>query len=58
MARSQDMQDALDLVAGRKQHVEKEHWGPLERFGIFLWIGVGLMVIGLAALYALGWPLG
>ena len=54
MARSRDMQDALDLVAGRKQHVQKEHWGPLERFGIFLWIGVGLMVIGLAALYALG----
>lgn len=53
MARSQDMQDALDIVAGRKQIEEKERWGPLERFGVLLWLGVGMMIIGLAALYAL-----
>lgn len=53
MARSQEMQEALDLVAGRKQKVEKERWGTMERFGVLLWIGVGMMIIGLAALYAL-----
>ena len=53
MARSQEMQDALDLVAGRKRKEEQERWGPMERFGVLLWIGVGMMVIALAALYAL-----
>ena len=53
MARSQDMQDALDLVAGRKRKEEQERWGTMERFGVLLWIGVGMMIIGLAALYVL-----
>ena len=53
MTRSQDMQEALDLVAGRKRKDEQERWGPMERFGVLLWIGVGVMIIGLATLYAL-----
>ena len=54
MARSREMQEALDIVAGRKHEDPKSGWGSLERFGALLWIGVGLMIIGLAALYALG----
>lgn len=54
MARSKDMQDALDIVAGRK-HVPAEStgWSGLERVGLLLWAGVGIMVIGIGALFVL-----
>jgi hypothetical protein len=52
MARSKDMQQALDIVAGRKpEPEERAKWGGLERTGLFLWIGVGIMIIGLAAVF-------
>ena len=56
MAKSRDMQQALDIVAGRKPAAPaaRDKWSTLERFGALLWVGVGLMVIGLAAIYALG----
>ena len=55
MARSRDMQQALDIVAGRKpaEPAVRSKWSALERFGVLLWVGVGIMVIGLAALYLL-----
>lgn len=54
MARSKDMQQALDIVAGRKPApAERSGLSGLERTGLFLWIGVGLMVIGLGALFVL-----
>jgi hypothetical protein len=52
MARSKDMQQALDIVAGRKPE-EPPKWGGLERIGLLLWTGVGIMIIGLAALFVL-----
>jgi hypothetical protein len=49
------MQQALDIVAGRKPGAPAgSKWGKLERFGALLWVGVGIMIIGLAAVYALG----
>jgi hypothetical protein len=55
MAKSREMQQALDIVAGRKPTpAARSAMGGLERIGVLLWIGVGLMVIGLAALYFLG----
>ena len=54
MARSKDMQEALDIVAGRKPaETERAKWGGLERAGLLLWIGVGVMIVGLAALFVL-----
>jgi hypothetical protein len=54
MARSKDMQQALDIVAGRKPApAERSKLSGLERTGLLLWIGVGIMVIGLAALFVL-----
>lgn len=54
MARSKDMQQALDIVAGRKPaEAERPKWSGLERVGVLLWAGVGIMVIGLAALFVL-----
>jgi len=54
MARSKDMQQALDIVAGRKPApVERAKWSGLERAGLLLWSGVGVMIIGLAALFIL-----
>ena len=54
MARSKDMQQALDIVAGRKPApVERTKWSGLERAGLLLWTGVGIKIIGLAALFAL-----
>lgn len=54
MARSKDMQQALDIVAGRKPApAEHAKWSGLERAGLLLWIGFGIMVIGLAALFVL-----
>ena len=54
MARSKDMQEALDIVAGRKPaEAERPRWGGLERVGLLLWTGVGIMIIGLAALFVL-----
>lgn len=56
MARSRDMQQALDIVAGRKpaepaEPAARAKWSMLERFGALLWVGVGIMVVGLVALY-------
>lgn len=53
MARSRDMQQALDIVAGRKPAAPaaRAKWSMLERFGALLWVGVGIMVVGLVALY-------
>jgi hypothetical protein len=54
LARSKDMQQALDIVAGRKPApTERTAPSGLERAGLFLWIGVGLMIVGLGALFAL-----
>ena len=54
MARSKDMQQALDIVAGRQPApTQRTALSGLERTGLFLWIGVGLMVVGLGALFAL-----
>ena len=54
MARSQKMQQALDIVAGRKPApAERPKWSGLERVGLLLWTGVGIMIIGLAALFVL-----
>jgi hypothetical protein len=54
MARSQDMQQALDIVAGRKPApAERPKWSGLERVGLLLWTGAGIMIIGLAALFVL-----
>jgi len=42
MARSHDMQQALDIVAGRKpaEPAARSKWSTLERFGVLLWVGV------------------
>lgn len=54
MARSKDMQQALDIVAGRQPApAERAKWSGLERAGLLLWTGVGIMMIGLAALFVL-----
>jgi hypothetical protein len=54
MARSKDMQEALDIVAGRKPaQGERSKWSGLERTGLLLWIGVGIMILGLAALFVM-----
>ena len=54
MHRSKDMQQALDIVAGRNPPpAERTKWSGLERTGLFLWVGVGIMIIGLAALFVL-----
>ena len=54
MPRSKDMQDALDIVAGRKPAAEERTgWSGLERVGLLLWVGVGVMIIGLSALFVL-----
>jgi hypothetical protein len=55
MAKSREMQQALDIVAGRKPApVARAKWSGLERLGVLLWIGVAVMGLGLAALYVLG----
>ena len=52
MARSKDMQQALDIVAGRKpEPAQRDKWSGLERVGLLLWTGVGIMIIGLSALF-------
>lgn len=54
MARSKDMQEALDIVAGRKPApAERPGWSGLERVGLLLWTGVGIMIIGIGALFVL-----
>jgi hypothetical protein len=56
MAKSRDMQQALDIVAGRKPAAApaaRTKLSGLERFGALLWIGVGIMVVGLALIYAM-----
>ena len=54
MARSKDMQEALDIVAGRKPAPpERTGWSGLERIGLLLWTGVGIMIIGIGALFVL-----
>jgi hypothetical protein len=54
MARSQDMQQALDIVAGRKPApAAAAKWGKLDRIGLLLWIGVAIMIAGFAALFVL-----
>jgi hypothetical protein len=54
MARSKDMQQALDMVAGRKPApAERVKWSGLVRIGLLLWTGVGIMIIGFAVLFAL-----
>jgi hypothetical protein len=54
MARSKDMQDALDIVAGRKPAPpERAGWSGLERVGLLLWAGVGIMIIGIGVLFVL-----
>jgi hypothetical protein len=54
MARSKDMQQALDIVARRKpEPAARAKWSGLERLGLVLWIGVGIMIMGLAALFIL-----
>jgi len=56
MAKSRDMQQALDIVAGRKPAAPlaaRSKWSGLERLGALLWIGVGLMIAGLTLLYAM-----
>ncbi|HJT11610.1 MAG TPA: hypothetical protein VJ790_03270 [Dongiaceae bacterium] len=53
MARSQDMQQALDIVAGRKPApAAPAKWGRLERIGVLLWVGVAIMIAGFAVLFA------
>jgi hypothetical protein len=55
MARSRNMQEALDIVAGRKPAAPtKSKWNGLERLGLVLWVGVGIMIVGLAVLFLLG----
>lgn len=56
MARSREMQQALDIVAGRKPAAApvQTTWSALERLGAVLWVGVAIMIIGLAALFLLG----
>jgi hypothetical protein len=54
MARSREMQQALDIVAGRAPApAERPKWSGLARLGLLLWSGVGIMIIGLVALFAL-----
>jgi len=54
MARSQDMQQALDIVAGRKPvPAAPAKWGKLERIGVLLWVGVAIMVAGFMAWFVL-----
>ena len=53
MDRSKDMQQALDIVAGRKPAPAERKWSGLERVGLLLWTGVGVMIIGFVALFAL-----
>jgi hypothetical protein len=56
MAKSREMQQALDIVAGRKPAAPAARigWSKLERFGAVLWVGVGIMIIGLAVVFAMG----
>lgn len=57
MAKSREMQQALDIVAGRKPAaapVAQTKWSRLEQFGALLWVGVGIMIIGLAVVFAMG----
>ena len=55
MARSQDMQQALDIVAGRKPAAPAApaKWGKLERIGVLLWVGVAIMIAGFVAWFVL-----
>jgi hypothetical protein len=57
MAKSRDMQQALDIVAGRKPAsiapAARPKWSGLERIGALLWVGVGVMAISLGALLVL-----
>jgi hypothetical protein len=54
MARSQDLQQALDIVAGRKPApAAAAKWGKLERIGVLLWVGVAIMIAGFAAWFVL-----
>ncbi len=52
------MQQALDIVAGRKPAAPtaaaRTKWSKLEQVGALLWVGVGIMVIGLAVVFAMG----
>jgi hypothetical protein len=56
MAKSREMQQALDIVAGRKPAAPaaRSKWSKLEQVGALLWVGVGIMVIGLAVVFAMG----
>jgi hypothetical protein len=56
MAKSHEMQQALDIVAGRKPAATpaRSKWSKLERVGALLWVGVGVMIIGLAVVFAMG----
>ena len=54
MARSQNMQQALDIVAGRKPAPDAPaKWGKLEHIGVLLWIGVAIMIAGFVAWFML-----
>jgi hypothetical protein len=54
MAKSQDMQQALDIVAGRKPAAAAPaKWGKLERIGVLLWVGVAIMIAGFGAWFVL-----
>ena len=54
MARSQDLQQALDIVAGRKPApAAPARWGRLERIGALLWIGVAVMIAGFVVWFVL-----
>lgn len=41
------------IVAGRKPAPAERKWSGLERVGLLLWTGVGVMIIGFVALFAL-----
>ena len=56
MAKSREMQQALDIVAGRKPAgpaAVPSKWSKLERVGVLLWSAVGLMIVGFAVFYAM-----
>ena len=55
MNKSREMQQALDIVAGRTPPAPPgpAKWSGLERTGLVLWIGVAIMAAGLAGLYLL-----
>ena len=54
MARSQKLQQALDIVAGRKPApAAPAKWGKLERIGLLLWVGVAIMIAGFVAVFVL-----